>query len=61
MHSFSHCTSSYPLEMHMVHVEDKFVDFSTGEVDLAGALEDPLGLAVLGIFFEVDNTKPQVS
>ena len=45
----------------MVHVEDKFVDFSTGEVDLAGALEDPLGLAVLGIFFEVDNTKPQVS
>ena len=45
----------------MVHIEDKFVDFSTGEFDIEGALDDPLGLAVLGIFFEVDNAKPQVS
>ena len=50
----------YPLEMHMVHIEDKYID-SKGTYDLNGALGDPMGLAVLAFFFEVDNSKPQVN
>lgn len=48
----------HPLEMHMVHVEDEFIG-EDGTIDWAGALEDPAGLAVLGIFFKVDPMKPQ--
>ena len=55
------CMSSFPLEMHMVHIEDRFINFATGEYDLAAAVADPKGLAVLAIFFQVDNSKPQVS
>ena len=50
----------YALEMHMVHIEDKYID-SEGTFDLDGALADPNGLAVLGIFFNVDPKKPQVN
>lgn len=49
---------AYPLEMHMVHVEDQFIG-EDGTIDVAAAVADPAGLAVLGIFFKVDNTKPQ--
>lgn len=48
----------YPLEMHMVHVEDEFIG-EDGEIDWAGALSDGTGLAVLGILFYVDPMKPQ--
>ena len=44
----------------MVHIEDKYVK-ADGSLDTAGALADGSGLAVLGIFFRVDNMKPQVS
>jgi len=47
------CNESFPLEMHMVHVNKKFVDDS-GCVDWTGATTDPKGLAVLGIFFCID-------
>ena len=46
--------------MHMVHIEDKYID-ATGVYDIASAKEDPMGLAVMGFFFEVDNKKPQVN
>jgi len=48
----------YPMEMHMVHVEDRFVG-PKGAVDAAAATSNNHGLAVLGIFFHVDPTKPQ--
>lgn len=51
--------NSFPLEMHMVHIEDKFINFTDGTYDIGAAVADPLGLAVLGIFFQVDNDKPQ--
>ena len=44
----------------MVHVEDKYVG-ADGTIDVTGATSDGSGLAVLGIFFRVDNMKPQVS
>ena len=44
----------------MVHIEDRYID-SEGTYDFGGALADPNGLAVLGIFFDVDPKKPQVS
>ena len=44
----------------MVHIEDKYVK-ADGSLDTTGALADGSGLAVLGIFFRVDNMKPQVS
>ena len=50
----------FPLEVHMVHVEDKYVG-ADGTIDVTGATSDGSGLAVLGIFFRVDNMKPQVS
>ena len=46
--------------MHMVHIEDKYID-AEGTYDMDGALGDPNGLAILGIFFDVDPKKPQVS
>jgi len=49
---------AYPLEMHMVHVEDRFIE-ADGTVDIAAAAADPHGLAVLGIFFWVDPKKTQ--
>ena len=53
-------TCRYPLEMQMVHIEDRYVD-SDGTYDWEGALADPNGLAILAIFFAVDPKKPQVS
>ena len=44
----------------MVHIEDRYID-SEGTYDFGGALADPNGLAVLGIFFDVDPKKPQVN
>ena len=44
----------------MVHIEDRYID-SDGTFDLTAALGDPNGLAVLGIFFDVDPKKPQVN
>ena len=49
----------FPLEVHLVHVEDKYIG-ADGTVDADGAFADGSGLAVLGIFFRVDNMKPQV-
>ena len=46
--------------MHMVHIEDKYID-AEGTYDMDGALADPNGLAILGIFFDVDPKKPQVN
>ena len=46
--------------MHMVHIEDKYID-AEGTYDMDGALDDPNGLAILGIFFDVDPKKPQVN
>ena len=48
------------MEMHMVHIEDRYID-SDGTYDWNGALADANGLAVLGIFFNVDPKKPQVN
>jgi len=48
----------YPLEMHMVHVEDNFIG-PKGLVNVGKAAAAKHGLAVLGIFFYIDNTKPQ--
>ena len=50
----------YPLEMHMVHVEDNFIG-PKGLVNIADAAAAKHGLAVLGIFFFIDNSKPQVN
>ena len=50
----------YPLEMHMVHVEDNFIG-PKGLVKIGDAAAAKHGLAVLGIFFYIDNTKPQVN
>ena len=60
MTKFNCFTNRYPLEMHMVHIEDKYID-AEGTYDMDGALADPNGLAVLGIFFDVDPKKPQVN
>ena len=46
--------------MHMVHVEDNFIG-PKGYVDIAKAAGAKHGLAVLGIFFFIDNSKPQVN
>ena len=46
--------------MHMVHIEDKYINKATKEYDWDGAIADPKGLAVLAMFFRVDNNKPQV-
>merc|ERR1719438_449735 len=48
----------YPLEMHMVHVEDNFIG-PKGLVKIGDAAAAKHGLAVLGIFFFIDNSKPQ--
>ena len=45
--------------MHMIHVEDRFIS-KDGKVDFASAAENPYGLAILGILFNVDPKKPQV-
>jgi len=49
---------AYPLEMHMVHIEDQFIA-ADGTVDLVAATADPYGIAVLGMFFKVNNKKAQ--
>jgi len=47
-----------PLEMQMVHVEDKFID-AVGNVMWKDAQNAKHGVAILSILFYVDNTKPQ--
>lgn len=49
---------AYPLEMHMVHIEDQFIK-PDGTVDFDAAKQDKYGIAVLGIFFEVQPKKTQ--
>ena len=49
----------FPLEVHLVHVEDQYI-LADGTVDADSAFADGSGVAVLGIFFRVDNMKPQV-
>jgi carbonic anhydrase len=49
---------SFPLEMHMVHVEDQFIA-EDGTVDWASATKDPWGLAVLSVLFKVVHWKAQ--
>jgi len=48
----------YALEMHMVHIEDEFIG-ADGTIDFARAVQDPLGIAVLAVFFKVVPKKPQ--
>ena len=45
--------------MQMVHIEDRYIS-EDGTIDLASAVKDANGLAILGIFFYVDPKKPQV-
>ena len=44
----------------MVHVEDNFIG-PKGLVKIGDAAAAKHGLAVLGIFFYIDNSKPQVN
>jgi carbonic anhydrase len=50
--------TQYPLEMQMVHIEDKFVA-KDGTVDLKAAKDSAHGFAILSILFYIDPTKPQ--
>ena len=50
----------YPLEMHLVHIEDKFINFKSGKFDWEAAVKDKYGLAILAIFFYVDDLRAQV-
>ena len=49
-----------PLEMQMVHVEDRYIG-DMGEVDWEAAQGAQHGVAILSILFYVDPKKPQVS
>jgi len=49
---------AYPLEMHMIHVEDRYID-DTGKVNFAAAADDAHGLSVLAILFKVVHWKVQ--
>ena len=40
--------------MHMVHVEESYVNYD-GSIDWTSAKKDASGLAVLGVFFQVDE------
>ena len=46
--------TEFPLEMHMVHINSKYVD-GEGNLDTAYATESD-GLAVLGFLFHIDDT-----
>ena len=46
--------------MHLVHIEDKFINFKTGKFDWEAAVKDKYGLAILAIFFYVDDLRAQV-
>lgn len=48
-----------PGEVHLVHVNEDFIDFSAGTANVTGALADPLGLAVLGIFIVCGATESE--
>lgn len=48
----------FPLEMQMVHIEDKFVG-PDGTIDHMAASADPHGIAILSILFKVNNKKAQ--
>jgi len=48
----------YPLEMQMVHVEDKFIE-DDGSINLKDARNSPYGFAILSILFYIDDSKPQ--
>lgn len=49
---------AYPLEMHLIHIEDRYIN-DEGKVDFAAAANDAHGLSVLAVLFKVDNNKPQ--
>jgi len=49
---------SYPLEMHMVHVEDRFIK-PDGTVDFASAKANSHGIAILSVLFHVNPNKVQ--
>jgi len=49
---------AYALELHLVHVEDQFID-ADGTVRFGDAKKDKHGIAVLGIFFDVKDMKTQ--
>jgi len=49
---------AYPLEMHMIHFEDAYVT-SKGRIKFGQAYASPLGVAILSVFFQVDDSKPQ--
>merc|ERR1711936_1368216 len=50
--------NAYPLEMHMIHIEDEFISV-TGRIKFTKAFKSPLGVAILSVFFRVDDRKPQ--
>ena len=45
--------------MHMIHFEDAYVT-SKGRIKFGQAYASPLGVAILSVFFQVDDSKPQV-
>jgi len=47
----------YPLEMHLVHIEDRFINFTDGTYDSTAAGADKYGYAVLAIMFDVDDMR----
>ena len=49
-----------PLEMQMVHVEDRYID-ADGKVMWNKARKVKHGVAILSILFRIDNSKPQVT
>lgn len=50
--------NAYPLEMQMIHIEDEFISV-TGRIKFVKAFKSPLGVAILSVFFRVDDRKPQ--
>ena len=51
-------SSSYAVEMQMIHVENEFIK-PDGSVDWEKAAMDEAGVAVISVLFRVDNMKPQ--
>ena len=48
------------MEIHLVHIEDKFINFETGKFDWDAAVADKYGLAILAILFYVDELRTLV-
>ena len=45
--------------MQMIHIEDEFIS-DAGRIKFTKAFKSPLGVAILSVFFRVDDRKPQV-